>query len=193
MKRLFSLLIPAVLFIFLITGCYTQLYKPDMESARAHPQASLYNRYDSTAIDTSLRRDSTVYYEQYPDYGWSYWGRPRHEPIWGWNYDNYMPDYYWGYYGYDNYYGRPWWDNYNGYYPYYPGGSTGTPAQPPDKRSGGRRSHDTGGGSYATPPASSPPPAYGTPPPSNPPAGSPPPDNGDAKKDDGKRGGKRGH
>jgi hypothetical protein len=181
------LLIPAALFVFLFAGCYTQLYKPDMERTASPQQASLYNRYDSTAIDTSLRRDTTQYYPGYPeDYGWSYWGRPRLGPIWG--FDNYMPDYYWGYYGYNNYYGTPWWYNwYQPNYPYYPGGNGGL-AEPPSKRPSGR-SHDTGGGSYAPPPPSSSggatAPVYAPPPsqPSNPPANPP--------QDDGKRSGGR--
>lgn len=189
MKNARLLLIPTALFIFLIAGCYTQMYRPDMEPANRRQQATLYNRYDSTAIDTTLAPDTTDYYETYPDYGWNDWGRPRQGPIWGWDYNSYMPDYYWGYYGYDSYYGVPWWHNwYDPYYPYNPGGGGG-PAEPPSKR-GGRRSHDTSGGSYATPPASSgTSPAYATPPP----APSTPPQNGAAKTDDGKRSGKRGH
>ena len=191
MKHVRYLLIPAALFLFVFSGCYTQLYRPDMESSHRQQQATLYDRYDSTAIDTTLRRDTTdYYYGSYPDPGWYGWGRPRQEPIWGWDNSYSMPGYYGDYYGYDNYYGTPWWYGYGPGYPNYHGNyGNGVPAEPPSKRSGGRRSHD-GGGSYANPPAApANPPTYANPPASTPPP-NPPADNGN---DDGKRGGKRGH
>ena len=189
MKHIRLLTIPAAAFMLLIAGCYTQLYKPGMEQA-SRQQETLYNRYDSTAIDTTLREDTTQYYGAYPDPGWYYWGRARHYPMWGTDYDYYTPDYYWGYSGYDNYYGTPWWYGYGGYGRGYGGGGYGgSPSEPPSKR-GGHRSHDNGGsGSYAAPPAA----PGGSPSYANPPSqpSTPPPSSGST--DDGKRAGRRGH
>jgi hypothetical protein len=187
MKHIALLLIPAILILLLVSGCYTQLYRPGMEQANRQQQATLYNRYDSTAIDTTLRADTTGY-QEYPNDSWYDWGRPvpySPGPIWGWDY--YSPPYYWDYFGYNNYYGTPWWYNYP-YSPGYHGGHYGgSIAEPPSKRGGGRSHDNSGGGSYVAPPPPSNPPTYATPPPS-----SPPPQSGNSG-DDNKRGGKRGH
>jgi hypothetical protein len=197
----------AVLVLF-SAGCYTQLYRPEMETARQRQQAMLYNRYDSTAIDTTLRRDTTAYDPQpYTDYnyGWNAWGGYRpHRTRWGFDFDRFDPSYYWSYYGYYDYYARPWWDDW--YDPYwgwghYPGSGGSSPGEPPSRRPVGRRDRDSGGGgaTYSAPPPASNP-AYSapaTPPPAkNPDApavkDTPKNNNGSSGSDDGKRDGKRG-
>jgi hypothetical protein len=171
-------LIPAAAVIFLTAGCYTQFYRPDMESARTVASDSqLYTRYDSTAIDTTLRRDTSDVYDRYPDdYGWNYWGRPRGYTRWGFDFNNFDPAYYWTYYGYYDYYGRPWWYNYydarRGWWTNNPPVTTG-PAEPPSKRRG-RLGDSPGSGESNVTPAPPPPttpsnvqPAPASPPPQN--------------------------
>jgi len=192
-KAWIVMLLPALLLTLLATGCYTKLYRPGMDQSRMQ-QESLYNRYDSTAIDTTLvpgEVDENYYRDDY--YGWSQWGRPR-RTIWGMDYYGYTPGYYYGYYGYNDYYGTPWWYNYyDPYYPYYPPGS-GTPAEPPSKRDGGRRQRPSSGGGSGTYSAPAPPPAAGSPtynPPSQP-SNLPADKGGKDSTDDQKRGGRRG-
>jgi hypothetical protein len=155
------------------TGCYTKFYRPGMEQGGNGPYESLYNRYDSTAIDTTLRAEDWQAKDSYPDNDntydrWSYWGSPRGRTRWGFDFYNFSPDYYWSYYGFNDYYGTPWW--YNPYWdPWYGGhgnGTPGIPGEPPSRRPGkaGDESGGSGGGSYASPPpqpASSP--AYAQP------------------------------
>lgn len=196
MRRITLVLLPAALLAFLATGCYTKLYRPGME--QMGQDQTLYERYDSTAIDTTLiaeelERDT---YTPYND-DWSYWGQ-RRPTRWGFDFYNWTPGYYYGYYGYNDYYGSPWWYNY--WDPWYgPGGQPGVPGEPPSKREGGRRQRNSGGSggsgavaAPAAPPASTP--TYGNP--SPPPPASPPKEtskNPPSKPaDDGKRGGKRG-
>ncbi len=185
MKRATLVLSGAVVLAILAGGCYTKLYRPGMELAARGPYDSLYNRYDSTAIDTTLTEpeyDDQVY-PQY-DNSWYNWGRPRTR--WGFDFYNYDPAYYWSYYGYYDYYSVPWWN-----YPYYdpwwyrPGGP-GIPGEPERPRDRGRRdAPPLGGGSYVPPAPSTP----MTQPPSQP----DPKDQKEKKKDDdGKRGGRRG-
>ncbi|MCB9367278.1 MAG: hypothetical protein H6506_02085 [Calditrichaeota bacterium] len=158
------LLLAAVLgLVILSTGCYTKLYRPGMEDMGPFSQSTLYNRYDSTAIDTTLTKPETVdvYPNNYNDYyGWSSWGRPRGYTRWGFDFDRFSPNYYWSYYGYYDYYGRPWWQDWNRYNNpwWYYGGGSGEPGEPPSQRPG-RRSSDTGvppavigNGGYASPP-----------------------------------------
>jgi hypothetical protein len=184
MKMIWLVMIPGVLLMLLVSGCYTQFYKPGMEQGYAmRGDTALYNRYDSTAIDTSLTRPEENYN---PGYGWQDWGR-QYRPSWDWDFYGYTPDYYWGYYGYNNYYGTPWWYNYyNPWYPSYPPGS-GQPAEPPSQRQGGRRQHSTSTGNVtpAPPPAA---PTY-TPPAQN--QNPPPPSSGNDNNDNG-RSGRRG-
>ena len=144
-------LIVALLALF-TAGCYTKLYRPgDAPMGQTGPYDRLYNRYDSTAIDTTLTQPE--YEDTYTeDYGWSYWGRHRY-PRWGFDFWNFSPDYYWSYYGYYDYYSVPWWQRY--YDPWYYWGWTppsGT-SEPPAQREYGRRGRPTeGSGPYAAPP-----------------------------------------
>ncbi len=176
----------------LLSGCYTKLYRPGMELAGRGPYDSLYQRYDSTAIDTTLTApEQTDYYpNSYPETrhgGWSSWGRPRTR--WGFDFYNYDPGYYWSYYGYYDYYSVPWWHDWyrDGWWyggGHYPGGP-GVPEEPRDR---GRRDAPGGGGGSIV----NPPPSYPT---SPPPAPSDPPKKDEKKKDDDKkdgRGGRRG-
>jgi hypothetical protein len=189
------LIVPVILLPLLLAGCYTQFYKPGMEGNGNGPYGTLYNRYDSTAIDTNLTppEPGSQSYPPEESYGWQYWGRPRGYTRWGFDFNNFEPDYYWSYYGYYDYYGRPWWDTY--YVPGYGGWGgyygNGVPAEPPSKREAGR-SRDGGGGSgYAPPPAQG---GYVAPAP----APAPAPSGGGAAApaqkpaDDGKRGSGRG-
>jgi hypothetical protein len=198
MKTLKLSFLFVALLALLTAGCYTQFYRPGMERVAQGPYDQLYNRNDSTAIDTTLTQDTTAY-EPTPYYGysspyydnWHYWGRPRTR--WGFDFNSFDPAYYWSYYGFYDYYGVPWW---NGYYdPWYgwqyPGWGGGGAGTPPTKRPGGRRDHATGGGgTYAAPPAAPSSPTYVTPTPSNPPpsSGSTGQQSGGEQKRDGKRG-----
>jgi hypothetical protein len=195
MKKRILILLPAVLALILTTGCYTQFYRPGMERPMASDD-KLYNRNDSTAIDTTLTPGGGA--SEYPnnDDRWQYWGRPRGYTNWGFDFNNFEPGYYWSYYGYYDYYSQPWW--YDPYYdPYHywsPGGygGGGSPAEPQGRRGGDRSRDSGGGGSYVSPPPSGG--SYVSPPP-------PPPkkDDSGATKDQGssgdanKRGGGRGH
>jgi hypothetical protein len=187
---------PITLFVVLLAlmtaGCYTKFYRPGMERAGG-PYSSLYTRYDSSAIDTTLMPDTTAQYDQgYPGYqpyydNWSYWGRPRGMTRWGFDFNHFDPSYYNSYYGYYDYYGVPWWNNwYSPGYPYWGGGS-GQPGEPPSRRDVGRREHgDTGGGNVAAPPPANNPPIYAAPTPGNS-GGQAQPQSGGEKKRDGKR------
>lgn len=182
-KVLVSMLVAAVT---LLTGCYTQFYKPGMEQAGRGPYDAIYNRYDSTAIDTTLTKPEVV--DQYPDTqydNWNYWGRPRTR--WGFDFYNYDPGYYNSYYGYYDYYSVPWWHNswYNPGWWYGPW-NPGTPGEPDQPRDRGRRDYGAGiggtldpapGGTITTPTT----PVQ----PTNPPKQEP-------KKEDNKREGRRG-
>jgi hypothetical protein len=193
------LIVPVILLPLLLAGCYTQFYRPGMEQGGNGPYGTLYNRYDSTAIDTTLTPPEPGEMQSYPpveDYGWQYWGRPRGYTRWGFDFNNFEPDYYSSYYGYFDYYGRPWWNSYYnpGYGGWYGGNNGyGVPAEPPSKRGAGR-GRDEGqpaGGGYSPPPA---PPAGGG---YAPAPASPTPQGGGATPapatpDDGKRSGGRG-
>jgi hypothetical protein len=203
MKTLKPTFIFVALLALLTAGCYTQFYRPGMERVAQGPYDQLYNRNDSTAIDTTLQQDTTAYEPSpYPYYGgyasptydsWYYWGRPRTR--WGFDFNGFDPAYYWSYYGYYDYYGVPWW---NGYYdPWYgwqyPGWNGGGSGIPPTKRPGGRRDHSSSGGSgtYAEPQPAPSSPTYSNPTPSNPPpssGGSSGQQSGGDQKRDGKRG-----
>jgi hypothetical protein len=181
----------AALLSLLSAGCYTKFYRPDMEQAGRGAYDTLYNRYDSTAIDTTLTKPEggTTYPED--NYGWSTWGRPRGYTRWGFDFDNFEPNYYWTYYGYYDYYSRPWWDRY--YDPWWNGGGNGngTPTEPPSQRDYGRRAVPNDGGNYTAPPPAPSGGSYSSPPP-------PPPNNdqknqGNQKQEDkNKREGRRG-
>jgi hypothetical protein len=196
MKRSLWLTLPLALLALLIAGCYTQFYRPGMNMAGQGPYDTLYNRNDSTAIDTTLTADTTQYYP--PDERWNswyYWGRPRGYTRWGFDFNNFSPDYYWSYYGYYDYYGTPWWYDWYGpgYWGNNPWGGTGVPAEPPSQRPHGRRDYGSSGANAQPAPTQSGSPTYAQP--SNP---SPPPankndNNAQKQSDDGKREGKRGH
>lgn len=179
MKARILLLAATLGLLVLSTGCYTKLYNPNMEDQGPFSSNSLYNRYDSTAIDTTLTKPETVDvypgYGYYDNYGWSQWGRPRGYTRWGFDFDRFSPDYYRSYYGYYDYYGRPWWHNWNNNHHWWGGGGSGGVSEPPSQRPG-RRSSDVnappavGGGGYSAPPSYSQPapviqPVKPTPPP----------------------------
>jgi len=160
-KRYFLWAIAAIAVWLLVVGCYTQFYRPTVNGTpEAISSETLYDRYDSSAIDTTLTKD-----ESYPGTGydyydrWDYWGRPRSMTRWGFDFYNYSPPYYWGYYGWEDYYGYPWW--HSGYYDYWWGyrPGTGSPGEPPSKRPFPRR-ENTGGSSPSVEPPPSPPPAH---------------------------------
>ncbi|MCC6475664.1 hypothetical protein IT157_01300 [bacterium] len=165
--------ISALALVLLSSGCYTKLYRVNMEQNGPFSTNELYQRYDSTAIDTTLTEPQ--YVDTYPnDYGWdnsgwNSWGRPRGYTRWGFDFNRFSPDYYWSYYGYYDYYGRPWWDNYHYRNPWWYGGGGGSsgPAEPPSTRPGRRMRdgegspplYNPGGGSSAPsyqPPATQP-------------------------------------
>lgn len=200
MKRTYWLVLPLALTALLSAGCYTKFYRPGMELAGNSPYETLYNRDDSTAIDTTLTRGEYEG-ESYPGTGWdrwSLWGRPRHYTRWGFDFYNFSPDYYWSYYGYNDYYGTPWW--YDWYDPYHGGwwhgGGSGVPGEPPSQRPRGRRDFGSDSPSAQSPSSSSAPayspPSNNNPPPSN---DSKAGNNNNSKQqsgNDGKRDGKRG-
>lgn len=152
MKRALFLIPLLTLTLLLSAGCYTKFYRPGMETAGGSYE-TLYNRYDSTAIDTTLTQEDYEGSSSYPDDRWNtwyYWGRPRGVTRWGFDFNNFSPDYYWSYYGYYDYYGTPWWNSwYSPWYGYYPNGTTGT-GEPPSKRPRGRRDQDNSG-TYSAP------------------------------------------
>jgi hypothetical protein len=167
-KRYFLWVIGAVAVWLFVIGCYTQLYRPTVNGTpEAISSETLYDRYDSSAIDTTLKKTesypsaSSDYYDR-----WDYWGRSRPMTRWGFDFNNYYPPYYWGYYGWEDYYGNPWW--YSGYYDYwwgYPTGS-GAPSEPASKRPYGRDPNtggNSGGSAPAVQPPPSPPPSYANP------------------------------
>jgi hypothetical protein len=168
-RRYFLWVIGAIAAWLFVVGCFTQLYRPTVNGTpEAMSSETLYDRYDSSAIDTTLTKTesypdaSTDYYDR-----WDYWGRSRPMTRWGYDFYNYSPPYYSGYYGWEDYYGNPWWYS-SGYYDYwygYPVG-TGAPSEPASKRPFGR-SPDTGGGGGSSPavqPPPSPAPAHVAPP-----------------------------
>ena len=147
-RRYFLWAIGAIAAWLFVVGCFTQLYRPTVNGTpEAMSSETLYDRYDSSAIDTTLKKE-----ESYPSAGtdyydrWDSWGRSRPMTRWGYDFYNYSPPYYSGYYGWEDYYGNPWW--YSGYYDYwngYPVG-TGAPSEPASKRPFGRRDNTGGGG-----------------------------------------------
>ncbi|MBI5060102.1 hypothetical protein HZB60_10030 [candidate division KSB1 bacterium] len=185
MKPRLILLTAVGMFALLSSGCYTKFYRPGMEMTGRGPYDTLYDRYDSTAIDTTLT--APVITDEYPPRSydhydqWSYWGRPRTR--WGFDFYNYDPSYYQSYYGYYDYYGVPWWRNWYRDPWWYYGGQPGVPGAPEQPRERGRREAGGGPGSIGTPP---PPSSIATPAPANPPPQPAKP------KDDNKREGKRG-
>jgi len=210
MKARILLLAAALGLVITSTGCYTKLYRPGMEDAGPFSSQSLYNRYDSTAIDTTLTKpevaDSYPDYGNYDYYGWSQWGRPRGYTRWGFDFDRFSPNYYWSYYGYYDYYSRPWWHDWNNRNPWWYGpGTPGAPGEPPSQRPGRRSSevnpqapniggggYSGGGATYAPAPTT---PGNPTPPPAkqpdpavkNPPAPQPAPAEDHSQKRNGKR------
>lgn len=158
MKFGLKVMLPAIVLTLLTAGCYTKFYRPGMEQGSG-PFGQIYNRYDSSAIDTTLTKPEyqgyTTYYPEYQIYDdWYDWGRPRHQRTrWGFDFYNFSPDYYWSYYGYYDYYGTPWWrswyDPYYWRYPYW--GHSAEPVEPPSKRPGDRGRFDGGGSSYSAP------------------------------------------
>lgn len=148
--------LPAVLIVaasLLLAGCYTKFYRPGMEMGEGE-YGTLYDRYDSTAIDTTLTAEDWGGGDYYPDTydSWYYWGRPRGVTRWGFDFYNFSPGYYWSYYGYYDYYGVPWWHNsYRNYPWWYSDGGRYTPSEPPSQRPGGRTHTAPGGGSVVAP------------------------------------------
>lgn len=184
-RRYLIIVLPAIAVWLLVTGCYTKLYRPSVNGPpEAMASETLYDRYDSSAIDTTRAREDIWsetypggydYYDRYDRYDrWNWWGRPRMRTRWGFDFYNYSPPYYWGYYGWEDYYGYPWWySRYGDHRYWYPYSTGGTPGEPPSKRPFGRR----GSGERESPPptVTRPPsstPSYvgshGTPPPSRP-------------------------
>lgn len=212
MKTRILILLATLGLVVLSTGCYTKLYRPGMEDNGPFSQSTLYNRYDSTAIDTTLEKPEYSGSYAYPQDNyyydnWSYWGRPRGVTRWGFDFNRFSPNYYYGYYGYYDYYGRPWWQDWNrhhGGHWWGPGG-TGEPGEPPSQRPGRRSSDVTapapvigngytgGGGSVyqqpSNPPATpAPPTGKGlTPAVKNPPPPATPPADDSGQKRNGKR------
>ena len=164
MKRkqtIFALLITSLFIALVSSGCYTKLYRPGMETDGPFSSNTLYNRYDSSAIDTTLLREDWIR-DYYPDDGWSYWGGYRdsyHHPRWGFDFYNFSPGYYSSYYGYYDYYGSPWWYRNNYHRPWYYGGGGygggGDIGEPPSQRDGRRTrpGYSDGTGAYGTPPS----------------------------------------
>lgn len=145
MKTRILILFATLGLIVMSTGCYTKLYRPGMEDNGPFSESTLYNRYDSTAIDTTLEKpEYTGTYAYPPDYyyndNWSYWGRPRGVTRWGFDFNRFSPNYYWGYYGYYDYYGRPWWYDWNRHNNWRGPGTPGAPGEPPSQRPGRRSS-----------------------------------------------------
>ena len=179
MRRTLLIALPAVLVWLFVTGCYTKLYRPGFNGPpETMTSETLYERYDSSAIDTTLER-TDVFGETYPggydNYDrydrWDTWGRYRPRTRWGFDFYNYSPPYYSGYYGWEDYYGYPWWYSYDhGYWGGRGGGGTVAPGEPPSKRPFGRRDGGDSGGSppSVSPPPSSPPPPSRVAPPSTP-------------------------
>lgn len=174
MRRYILMVIPAVLLWLFVTGCYTKLYRAGINGPpEGMYSETLYDRYDSSAIDTTLTKDD-VFPDTYPsgyDYydRWDRWGRYRPRTRWGFDFYNYSPPYYWGYYGWEDYYGYPWWHSHRGGYWGY-GGGTVTPGEPPSKRPVGRRDEGRRGSPPSVEAPSRPPPAthVSTPPKSSP-------------------------
>ncbi len=190
-RRYAILLLPAVAIWFLLTGCYTQFYRSSVNGTPESMSAeTLYDRYDSSAIDTTLTKKETYpggYSSGYDYYDrWDLWGRPRIGTRWGFDFYNYSPPYYWGYYGWEDYYGYPWWYSWYGddYWYRYPT-TPGAPGEPPSKRPFGRRD---GEDRSSPPPTSvsrpSSPPSYASPPSTPAPSR---PSGSDAKKTKGQR------
>ncbi len=178
MRRTLLIAIPAVLVWLFVTGCYTKLYRPGFNGPpETMSSETLYERYDSSAIDTTLER-TDVFGETYPGYNdyydrydrWDTWGRYRPRTRWGFDFYHYSPPYYSGYYGWEDYYGYPWWYSYDRGYWGGSGGGTAAPGEPPSKRPFGRRDSGDSGSSppSVSPPPSSPPPASRVAPPSTP-------------------------
>lgn len=211
MKTRILILFATLGLIVMSTGCYTKLYRPGMEDNGPFSQNTLYNRYDSTAIDTTLEKPEYTGSYAYPqDYyyydNWSSWGRPRGVTRWGFDFNRFSPNYYWGYYGYYDYYGRPWWQDWNhhNHGGWWGPGGNGEPGEPPSQRPG-RRSGDltppaptvggnfgSGGAVYQQPnptPTTPGNPSKDTTPPTvkNPPAPTPPPSDDSGQKRNGKR------
>ncbi len=147
MRRYIFFAIPAVVLWLFVTGCYTKLYRSGINGTQdTYSNDILYDRYDSSAIDTSLTKDD-VFPDTYPtgyDYynyydRWDTWGRYRPRTRWGFDFYSYSPPYYSGYYGWEDYYGYPWWYSWDRGYWHGGGGTPGTPGEPPSKRPVGRR------------------------------------------------------
>ncbi len=167
-----TILLAAVLAL-LTAGCYTKLYRPEgMAMDQRGPYDQIYNRYDSTAIDTTLTPPEYSYPED--DYGWYYWGQSRY-PRWGFDFWNYSPGYYWSYDGFYDYYGTPWWSRYSDPWYHWGWSPPSEPQEPPSQRNFGRRERPSGsGGDYAPPPSGGSGGGY-APPQSTPPPASPSP------------------
>jgi hypothetical protein len=158
---LLALLLTGILAMLVTSGCYTKFYRPGMEMNGSFSSDQLYERYDSSAIDTTLTRQDW-YPDYYPynsdysgnNYGWNDWGRPRGYTRWGFDFYNFSPGYYHSYYGYYDYYGSPWWNrSYNRRPWYYGGGGSAGPSEPPSQRDGRRQREGSRGpgGAYSPP------------------------------------------
>jgi hypothetical protein len=161
-----------------------------MEMSARGPYDTLYNRYDSTAIDTTLTKPEILdqYPTQYQSYdSWNTWGRPRTR--WGFDFYGYDPGYYNSYYGYYDYYSVPWWQHY-GYDPgwWYGRGRPGVPGEPDQPRDRGRRDYGAGIGGTAPPAAPGGTITVPVTPPPAPPKKDPPKKEEDSNKRDGRRG-----
>jgi len=157
-KTLTALFVTSVFVMLLSSGCYTKFYRPGMEMDGPFSSNELYNRYDSSAIDTTLTREDYIQ-DYYPESGgWYDWGSYRNYPRtrWGFDFYNFSPGYYHSYYGYYDYYGSPWWSR-NGYGNnnwWYRGGGHGgyntSPGEPPSQRDGRRPRDSYNGGAPST-------------------------------------------
>jgi hypothetical protein len=153
MKTIRPILLLMLLFTLAMSGCYTKFYRPGMERQNWAAD-KLYNRNDSTAIDTTLMPDTTSSSSYYPnnDDRWYNWGHPRpYRTRWGFDFDSFSPGYYWTYQGYYDYYGTPWWSNtyYDPWWNPYNNNGNGGPVEPPSRREGDRGRIGDGGGSLA--------------------------------------------
>lgn len=161
-KTLTALFITSIFVMLVSSGCYTKFYRPGMEMDGPYSSSELYNRYDSSAIDTTLTKGD-YFPDYYPDNSWYYSGGYMTYPRtrWGFDFYNFSPGYYQSYYGYYDYYGTPWWNRYDynrnnwWYRGGYGGGYNTSPGEPPEQRDG-RRQRDSysGGGAVYTQPSS---------------------------------------
>jgi hypothetical protein len=165
-----GILVAAVIsFGVVMMGCYTMLTHPIV--AEPLPARADSLQHSDTETPAGEMQSSTgqvsctaCHNAQYDHaYHRHYWDD------WGW-----YPSYYYGYVGWNRYYWRPWWYDYN-YPPYWwydpGGGGGGSPGEPPSKREFGRREFGSPAGEmpvYNPPPTQQP--ASQTPQPQQPPS-----------------------